>query len=609
MSEFSLEKYENRSVLQSNPLTEACKAMELYEGKLYYLALLEFNFRQDKIEKDIPLPELMIPTEVVLKVFGGNKSYYKRLRDAAGRLYNISFARDDKGRILLAKGSGDGLIEMGNSEFAGKRIFTSMEFSPRVGGLKFRFSEEVKDEIHKLLIKGGFTLIQGKTLFALSSMYSIRLIEMLLRFQNLDVNRRRGFILLKKDINDLKFDLNIIGRASYNNIAHLKQKILEPAKADINDNTPYTLDYFDIKKGRKIVALEFRLYYPKNNNTSEEIDPTDELISDREERKAREINITANVDNPDADIYDVLRRYDVGKIIARRLANKYDEKEIREKIRTAIAYRERHKVTNFPGLIYDLITGKYTVNVEQTSLFDEVEEKPKYTSAERKKIEKEQRAANKVRMEENKCRAPGEQVPLVDVPDLKSETLTVTAKPTPATEPVQTATEDKDKLSVSIETIKMFVDGGKAEKVVKELAKLAKKGISIDDVKNHSVDELKARYEAAEAAESAPEQEPETLENISDPEPSAAPEQNIFDEVIMVTPEQEAEGTEQEKILAQVMEEIRDKVEQLSKKEMQIIKDSVEKDKPTGRVLEMRLQQLDLDRYDAYLVVDEYLAK
>lgn len=604
MSEFSLEKYENRSVLQSNPLTEACKAMELYEGKLYYLALLEFNFRQDKIEKDIPLPELMIPTEVVLKVFGGNKSYYKRLRDAAGRLYNISFARDEKGRILLAKGSGDGLIEMGDSEFAGKRIFTSMEFSPRAGGLKFRFSEEVKDEIHKLRIKGGFTLIQGKTLFALSSMYSIRLIEMLLRFQNLDVNRRRGFILLEKDINDLKFDLNIIGRASYNNIAHFKQKVLEPAKADINDNTPYTLDYFDIKKGRKIVALEFRLYYPKNNNTSEETDPTDELISDREERKAREINVTANVDNLDADIYEVLRFYGVTKIVAKRLANDHTDKMIRNNIRCAIDYSKTHKVGNMGGLVRKAIEEDFATKLaeaEQLQLF-QPSAASEHKGDGRQLTDAEQRAADKMNAfwYGDKSRAPAE-------PQNEAETEPVAVKPIPAPEPEPTP-DDKDRLTVSIDTIKLFVDSGKAEKVERELAKLAKKGISIDAVRALSVDELKARYEAAEAAESAPEQEPETLENISDPKPGTTPEPNIF-EGVEVTPEHEAGATEQERILAQVMEEIRAKVKQLSKKEMQIIKDSVEKDKPTGRVLEMRLRQLDLDRYDAYLVVDEYLSK
>lgn len=545
VAEYDIVKYENRQVMQSNPLNEACKAMELYEGKLYYLALLEFNFRQDNIDGNAPLPELVIPTDVVLKVFGGNKTYYKRLKDAASSLYDISFARTEEGKILLADRDSNGIIDLGNGEFAGERIFTSMKFSPREGGLIFRFSENIKPEIHKLFTKkGGFTLIKGKTLFSLSSMYAIRLIEMLLRFQNLEVNRNRGYILLEKSLQDLRLDLNILKLKTYENPAQLKLKILEPAREDINNNTPYKLDYTPKKKGKRITGYEFKLYYPDNNNVIDTA-PTDELISDREERKAREINITANVDNTDADIYDVLRRYDVGKIIARRLANKYEEKEIREKIRTAIAYRERHKVTNFPGLIYDLITGKYTVNVvEQTSLFE-----PKYTSAERQKIEKEQRAANKVRIEENKCRAPGEQVPLVDVPDIETPPAEAKAsKPSHIPEPPP---DEKDRLSVSIETIKMFVDGGKAEKVVKELAKLAKKGISIDDVRALNVEELEARYKAAgEAKEPIQVLEPTPVEKTQDPEPETTPEPNIFDE-LEATPEAKAAAQEQRDLLAQ----------------------------------------------------------
>lgn len=518
MAGFSLEKYENRSVLQSNPLTEACKAMELYEGKLYYLALLEFNYRQDRIEKDIPLPELMIPTEVVLKVFGGNKSYYKRLRDAAGRLYNISFARDDEGRILLAKGNGDGLIEVGDSEFAGQRIFTSMKFSPREGGLNFRFSEEVKDEIHKLLIKGGFTLIQGKTLFSLSSMYSIRLIEMLLRFQNLEVNKRRGFILLKKDVDDLKFDLNISNLASYKNIAHLKQKILEPAKEDINDNTAYQLDYKDIKKGRKIIAFEFRLYYPpEDNNTAEEAAPTDELISDRAERRAREIDVTANVDNPDADIYDVLRFYGVTKIVAGRLAKDNPEGLIRDNIRCAIKYSQTHKVGNLAGLIRKAIEENKAAKIvesEQQSLFQplifEEQERPKYTSAERKKIDAEQYAADLHRMSDNLTKPLEEQAPI---------------RPS---------------------TIKKLVDKDKNPQGLEyELEKI---GMSREEIKALTLEELTARIEKGAAA---PEEKP--VEKIQDPEPETTPEPNIFDE-LESAPEAKAAAAEQRDLLAQFSE-------------------------------------------------------
>lgn len=604
MSEFSLEKYENRSVLQSNPLTEACKAMELYEGKLYYLALLEFNFRQDNIDGNVPLPELIIPTDVVIKVFGGNKSYYKRLKDAAASLYDISFARTDDGKILLAAKDSDGLIDMGNGVFSGERIFTSMKFSPREGGLKFRFSENIKSEIHKLFIEKGFTLITGKTLFSLSSMYAIRLIEMLLRQQNLEINKKRGYIKIKRNIQELRLDLSILHLATYNNSSNIKLKILNPAREDINTNTAYKLDYEDIKNGRKIIGFEFKLYYPDNNDTTIN-EPTAELINERAQRRAKEINITANVDNPDANIIDVLKFYGVGKIVAKRIAADYSDKTIRDNIRYCIDFCSTHKIKKtFAGLLKSAIEEDYASNKEQQQLLFQPTAL-EHKGDGRQLTEAEQRAADKMNAfwygDKPKASTAPQNEP-------EPEEAPVAVKPSPAPEPEPTP-EDKDRLSVSIDTIKLFVDSGKAEKVERELAKLAKKGISIDDVRALNVEELEARYEAAEAAESAPEQEPEKLENIPDPEPSATPEPNIFE--LEIKPEHEAKKAEDKRIYADdyavALEAIRAKVAKLNLKELQIIKDSVEKDKPAGMMIEMRLQQLDLNAYDAYLVVDEFL--
>lgn len=570
-------KFVDKSIYQANPLIEACRGMDLMQGRLYYLALMALspqlteNNSQDRFQK------IIFDAKDIIKLFGGRGGYHANLMKKTRQLREYT--------VTIITGKDDN----GDDTFRHFGIFDAFEWDPKQGGLFVEFSEKIRPYVFDL-VKGNYTKIAGRTMFSLQSSYATRLIELLLQRQGFPEYQKTKIIKRNITVEKLRFYLGIPDD-KYKRMGNFRKVVLDGPIEDINKHTSYFMSYDVVKSGAAVVAFDFSLDVSKADEEQQPVSVS-EVVSMREEARQADIDPTATVDNMSADTFAVLRRYGVGKKVAESLVNQYTDERIRANIQYTLSQK---RVQNYGGYIPKAIREDYAAEraaFMQLPLFTQVEQEHKGDG--RKLSPDEQRAADKMNAfwyGDNTKNEP--------------KTETVPVKPLPAPEPEPTP-EDKDRLTVSIETIKGFVDSGREKFAASELEKLAKKGISIDDVKKHSVDELKALIEAAETVESAPAQEPEKLENIPDQEPPAAPEPNIF-EGVEVTPEHEAGVTEQERILAQVMEEIRAKVEQLSKKEMQIIKDSVEKDKPTGRVLEMRLQQLDLDRYDAYLVVDEFL--
>ena len=79
-------KYYNRSIYQARPLIEACKQFDLNEGRLFYLGLLELKPQLSEGNGQAEFEKIVIPTADVIKLFGGNASYYTKLRPIARKL-------------------------------------------------------------------------------------------------------------------------------------------------------------------------------------------------------------------------------------------------------------------------------------------------------------------------------------------------------------------------------------------------------------------------------------------------------------------------------------------------------------------------------------------
>lgn len=516
-------KFVDKSIYQANPLIEACRGMDLMQGRLYYLALMALspqlteNNRQDGFQK------IIFDAKDIIKLFGGRGGYHANLMKKTRQLREYT--------VTIITGKDDN----GDDTFRHFGIFDAFEWDPKRGGLFVEFSEKIRPYVFDL-VKGNYTKIAGRTMFSLQSSYATRLIELLLQRQGFPEFQKTKIIKRNITVEKLRFYLGIPDD-KYKRMGNFRKVVLDGPIEDINKHTSYFMSYDVVKSGAAVVAFDFSLDVSKADEEQQPVSVS-EVVSMREEARQADIDPTATVDNMSADTFAVLRRYGVGKKVAESLVNQYTDERIRANIQYTLSQK---RVQNYGGYIPKAIREDYAAEraaFMQLPLFTQEEQPQEHKGDGRKLSPDEQRAADKMNAfwyGDNKPKASAEPV---------------AAKPIPAPES-EPAQKDNDILSVSIETIKGFVDSGREKFAASELEKMARKGISLDDVRALSVDELEARYKAADAADETPEKEnaaPEPVENLTDPEP--VPEHTIFDE-IEVMPEAKAAAAEQRDLLAQ----------------------------------------------------------
>ena len=77
-------------------------------------------------------------------------------------------------------------------------------FDKKLGGLHLKFNDTMRPYILELADK-PYTKIAVKTIFALTSHYAIRLMELMLEYQNIVEFRRNNMIKRQIMIEDLRF--------------------------------------------------------------------------------------------------------------------------------------------------------------------------------------------------------------------------------------------------------------------------------------------------------------------------------------------------------------------------------------------------------------------
>ena len=83
---------------------------------------------------------------------------------------------------------------------------------------------------------------------ALKSKYAIRLFEL---FKSYQYQKIKEF-----GIDELK---SLLYAENYDNFAHFKKRVLEPAISEINEFTEIKVSYATISKGRKVIKVRFEI--------------------------------------------------------------------------------------------------------------------------------------------------------------------------------------------------------------------------------------------------------------------------------------------------------------------------------------------------------------
>lgn len=169
-----------------------------------------------------------------------------------------------------------------------------------------------------------YTKIAVKTIFALTSHYAIRLMELMLEYQNIVEFRRNNMIKRQIMIEDLRFYCGIEGK-KYNTTTNFTKNIVARPCREINASTPYEISYEYIKKGRTIIGYEFTLKLPKMHDNVETIE---QLVESNQKIKIQKAVQSVDSVTRGDNTYSVLLSCGIGKIVARKLLKKYNEKRI-----------------------------------------------------------------------------------------------------------------------------------------------------------------------------------------------------------------------------------------------------------------------------------------
>ena len=238
-------------VYQSNPLINARKVFDLLGIKIFLLGLRGINphFSEHDKHYDKEFPDMLIPTGTLTELFG-NTWYLGELKEACQKLLDtiIELNRDD-GSLTLC------------------HLFDKLDYEPGEG-LSLKFSRHIRPYILDLFKSKGYTQIHVEYLFKLSSPYAVRLLELLLQYQNIKLFKELMEIKRKMTVEELRFALNVPEGAYTNRMDNFKKFVLDTPIKELNARTPYIVHYKTVKKGRNVVAFEFTMdtyNVPKNN--------------------------------------------------------------------------------------------------------------------------------------------------------------------------------------------------------------------------------------------------------------------------------------------------------------------------------------------------------
>lgn len=328
-----------------NPLSSKYRDMTINEQRLFMLTLLKMTPNLlDVGNSDKPFEINIIPTSTMIKIFQGNKKYYETLREAASALYNLSVDLSDEISGVKSKATGV-------KNFHKKRIFDEMKFGPDYGGLYFRFAEAVRPYLYDLYGK-QYTKIAGRLVFALNSIYGIRLLELLLQYQNIKEFQKSGEIRRVFELEEFKRLFGLEKNKSYHKIGNIKNRVIKYAINDINKNTKYRIEYEDIKEGRTIKKFAFRMKLSGSQNSEIlDVNPTVEsVLKESIEKKYIDIH------DEGSSLVERLMSYGIGPRVSRKLVDNFDDAVIKANVEYSL---KQANVKNMAGYIRKAIENNY----------------------------------------------------------------------------------------------------------------------------------------------------------------------------------------------------------------------------------------------------------
>jgi len=236
-------------VTKSNRIVEASYMLSLAEQRVLLFCLSRVDSRH---EADFNSFKVKINAQDYAKAFDvDRRTAYQQMLDAERRIWerDIIFYDDEENKIK-------------------SRWIQSVKY--RDGSIELSFAKELEPFLTNL--KNKFTTYKFKNIAQLSSVYAIRVYEMLMQW-----NKSKG--TLKIGVDSLKEKLDLTGQ-SYNKFSNFRNRVLNIAVEQINSNTNLNVSYESLKSGKSISHIVFKFSEKKKQSDSFSLADNDEKVSD-----------------------------------------------------------------------------------------------------------------------------------------------------------------------------------------------------------------------------------------------------------------------------------------------------------------------------------------
>jgi len=224
--------YSNHLVTQSNDLIEARQTHPL-------------NAREQKII--LSFVSMIQPNDADFKKYEMYIKDFHEMLGLEGREHYTQIKEIVKN--LMSK-----VIEIpySNGDYLLANWASSVKYRSGEGKIEFTFSPDLKPYL--LQLKKAFTSYRLSNILSLKSVYSIRLYELMKKWQHIG--------RWEVPIESLREKLGAITK-TYELYGNLKSRVLNPAVKEVNEKTDVQVLFKEIRKGRKVIKIEFTIKHCK----------------------------------------------------------------------------------------------------------------------------------------------------------------------------------------------------------------------------------------------------------------------------------------------------------------------------------------------------------
>ena len=235
-------------ISMSNALIQAQHNLDLFSMRLFFIVLSTVNphFSSKDRYYDKEFKDAFISSSMLAQLLGGSK-YLGMIPKACAKLEKTVHSTN-----------GFFTFRTKDRDINVYSLFHHLEYKPREG-LYARFSNKVYPYIADLLHTKGYTEIKLEYLLNLRSTYAIRLLQLLLQFQN--IRRFQDMMEIQRTltIEQLRFMLNVPETAYKGRPDNFKRHVVRIPVKEINAHTPYILHFRPVRRGNRTVAFQFML--------------------------------------------------------------------------------------------------------------------------------------------------------------------------------------------------------------------------------------------------------------------------------------------------------------------------------------------------------------